>query len=560
MAAQKAAAATFRAPLRLKEPPPPEPRLYLRLSRAASSGDAGSLRTATPTAPEERADAVTLRAFLRCVISALAAGFDKLGELTDRFATAAAGMAAGSARRGAGILDDGHDGDPIPRRGRLPAPRNTAALSPLPPSQQRPRVILLRVSALFEDLVAVHTAYLAWKADTIGVFEAQEAHAEAPGTVVPAAAVSPRTRDMLSAVLRRNDDPAISRVRGALSQLGAWSDGSLAGDLTPEFPPSAPLAALRTGVAEWLAIRKEALAYDHERFLPWVTAHFDRRSSAATLTQLLFGGTLTVREGASVVRWVLRSQVDAMAAHKFKATLAAGIGFERAQELLRYGLAEGALPDADATDADRPAATRAAASAALATGGFVGGSGGGGDRGAGGRGAGSSGSAFSELDMRAAPPLLQARARRAAAAGGGAGAGAGAGTSSVFASAQTVVLATMGDKEGGDAGSPGAQAPFTPRDTEDARVGPDHDLHSHAWSRSFSFIGSPRTDELRSPAGEATSERGVETGAAGGGTGGVGRGAVQGARSHRSRFVALPRVASHSRRLQERLRDEARTG
>jgi hypothetical protein len=378
---------------------------------------------------------------------------------------------------------------------------------PLTSSQSQPRLLLLRLSALFEDLVTVQSAVLTFKVEVIG--EAERRHD--PSIEVPSssssssssssATPSEATRAVLRTALLKNDDPLISRCRSSLSALTSWSTGNMGGDLTPEFPPAALVSSLSDATREWSAHRRAALVHDHAVFLPWVASTFhDRASSSAVLTFLVFGGSLPLREVASVARWTLRHLSDGVGSaggslvggaggasttlgasgqNRWKAALASGLGgFERAAELLRYGL----------------------------------------DPSSGG------------LDARAAPPLVAAYAERERRKGGSAGPPAAV----------------------AEGGSGDESPPF-----EDALRGPGHGVQAH----DFTFIvgegdgdgaGEDLTAALGTGGGEGEEEEGgPESGV------GVGRPtrvipAGQAPLAARTRF-AFTRTASHSRRLRAQL-------
>lgn len=136
----------------------------------------------------------------------------------------------------------------------------------------------------------MHLGYLAWKTEAIGV----------AATSNPASTTTPAASAILIQTLKKNDDPHIHKARSGLALLSEWSSAYASGsELALEFPPQRALEDARSGLQSWASIKRDSLSYDHDHFLPWLMSAFDRRTASATLTQLMFGGILRLREAAS---------------------------------------------------------------------------------------------------------------------------------------------------------------------------------------------------------------------------------------------------------------------
>lgn len=233
----------------------------------------------TPVAGPGRYDAhlQPMRSFIRCLVSAQAAGLTRVAASAERLAD--------------------------PARLTLPACQ--------------------RLAARLTDLVAVRTTFAKWKtvmslnwghlgpADELLAFK--EMLAVTIGHDLQLEALTNRMAASLAAV----HDALVARdgaaAAAAAAEAGAVTTAmaaatTAAGDAQARLEGAC--AELYRQLGEFASVKRQALTYDATRLLPWSSRVFDKRLSEHALQVLLYGDVVPLHEAASVARWALRNQAD----------------------------------------------------------------------------------------------------------------------------------------------------------------------------------------------------------------------------------------------------------
>ena len=173
-----------------------------------------------------------------------------------------------------------------------------------------------RAYALMEDMAAVTHAVSLWQRAALALHKERPrpsplSHEEHPlsrhdATTAPSPPLP--VDDAMAARAVASDSLGKELVATARIAHARLADAMTSAEGPGCGAALAAVGATLTAFADW---QRACVAYDAEVFIPWVASTFTPAQASRAMHEGLLGGAVvSLREAASVVRWVLRNQAD----------------------------------------------------------------------------------------------------------------------------------------------------------------------------------------------------------------------------------------------------------